>query len=109
MRGAASNGVDHSGETLEFGELQGCGARALDGDDEGEAEGVNVFVHVDGLGDAVVFDDELLGLEAVEHVAVSGLDGGGDEDDVGLHGEGLGGVGRSDGRGRLRVRDGGDG
>ncbi len=64
------------------------GTAALDDDGEREAEGVGVFVEVDGLGDAVVFDYELRGLEAVEHVAVLGLDRGGDEDYVRLRAEG---------------------
>ena len=47
-----------------------------------EAEGVSVFVDVDVLRNAVVFYNELLWFEFVDHFAVFGLDGGGHEDDV---------------------------
>lgn len=86
--GVSGHGVDHGGEAAELGELHGGGAAALDDDGEREAEGVGVFVEVDGLGDAVVFDDELVGFKAVEDFAVFGLDGGGDEHDVRLGAEG---------------------
>jgi hypothetical protein len=65
------------------------------------------------LGDAVVFDDELLGLEGVDHVALFRLDGGGDEHDIGLGAEGVAlvvrwGGGLVAGWGRVLGRDGCD-
>jgi hypothetical protein len=62
---------------------------------------------MNGLRDAVVFDDELILPEGVDDVAVFGLHGGGDKDDVGLgaQGEGLILRGRGIGGG-LRGEDG---
>jgi hypothetical protein len=42
-----------------------------------------------GLPNSIVFNDKLVLLEAVEHVAVLGLNGGGDQDDIGLGFEGV--------------------
>ena len=92
--GVAGDGVDHGAEAGELGVFEAGGAAALDDDDEGEAEGVGVFVEVDGLRNAIVFNDKLLGLEVVDHLAVLGLHGGGDENYVGLGFEGVALVGR---------------
>jgi hypothetical protein len=72
-RGASGEVFDHRAEAVELGELPSGGAAALHYDDQRKANGIGVLIEMDGLGDTVVFDDELLWLEVVDHVALAGL------------------------------------
>src|ERR1700733_268037 len=102
-RGASGEVFDHGAEAVELGELPSGGAAALHYDDQRKANGIGVLIEMDGLGDTVVFDDELLGLEVVDDVALAGLHGGGNQHYVGLGAEGVGLVRCRGGRGRGRL------
>ena len=81
---AAEQVVDHGGQAAHVAKLREGRARALDDNHQVEAEGVGVLVDADSLGDTIVEQGELRGLEVVEHVALVGLDLGGDENEVRL-------------------------
>jgi hypothetical protein len=64
-----------------------AGAADLDADDHGERLAAVVFFEVEGLGDAVVGEDEVGGFEGVDELAGFGFDEGRDQDEGGVDGE----------------------
>ena len=96
-RGLAGDAVEHGGKAAKLGHFHGDGAAALGDDDESDAGGGELVFQVNALADAGVFDGEAVGGEAVDGLALFGADLDGDEDEVGLGGEAVGGRRRAPG------------
>jgi hypothetical protein len=85
---AAEEGVEHGAEAFVLLKVPGTGAAGLEADDERERLAAGVLVEVQGLGYAVVREDEVAGLEGVDELAGFGFDESGDEDEGGVDGDG---------------------
>jgi len=79
---------EHGAELDVVGELARGGCAGLHEDDDGERLVFGVF-EGDGLGSAVVCEEEIGGVEGLEEVAFWSADEGGDNDEVGGGGDGL--------------------
>ena len=93
VRDGTYNCVEHGLERLVFLKLVDAGAATFEADDECERFGAGVLVEMELLRDAIVGEDEVLGFEREDELALFVADERGDEDEVGLAGEGCGGVG----------------
>ena len=68
--GSVKKQVEQRAELGEFVELKNAGASLLDGNDQRNRRGVHLFLHANLLRYAVVFQNEVAGLQAVENSAV---------------------------------------
>ena len=68
--GLAQDRLQHRRQTAHPIKLTPCSAPTLDRDHQRDRLGLGRFVQIGHLFDAIVFDDEILGLQSVHHVAV---------------------------------------
>ncbi len=98
---AAEERIEHGAEPFVLVEVACAGTAGLEADDEREGLAAGVLVKVQGLGDAVVGEDEVVGLEGVDERAGFSFDECRDEDEGGVDGDGVGWIERRGLRGLL--------
>ena len=93
--------VEHGAEVAVLIEMRGAIAAGLHDDDQREGLFACVLLEADGLRDAVVGEDEVIGLQGVHKLTRAGADERGNDDKAGADGDGCWG------RGCNRLRCGG--
>ena len=87
MRGVAGDGIHHRAEAFELVEFRRRGPAALHYYDQRQTRRIGFFVDLDGLADAIIFDDELFGLEPIDGLTRLALNPCGEKDEVRAYGE----------------------
>ena len=114
VRHVADEGVEHGAEAAVVVEMRGGVAAGFDADDERERLVSGVLFETERLGDAVVGEQEVVGLEGEDEIAGLGADQRGHQHqrgvdrDAGLRRRGVvGGLRMRGGNGGEQKRDGG--